>query len=55
MASALLQSAVQGKNAMLYDLIVILLLAVAVPVIALVTFLSMAKTKRHRRPVKNFR
>jgi Tfp pilus assembly protein PilX len=40
---------------MYHDLIVILLLAVAVPVIALVAFKSVAKTKRRRRPVKNFR
>jgi hypothetical protein len=40
---------------MVHDLIVPLLLAVVGPVIALVAFFSVAKTKRRRRPVKNFR
>jgi Tfp pilus assembly protein PilX len=40
---------------MYYDLTVILLLVVVAPLIGLVIFRSLAKTKRHRRPVKNFR
>jgi|RhiMetdeSRZDD1v2_1073273.scaffolds.fasta_scaffold66010_3 hypothetical protein len=40
---------------MVHDLIVPLLLAVVGPVIALVAFFSVAKTKRRRRPVKHFR
>jgi hypothetical protein len=43
------------KKPMVHDLIVPLLLAVVGPVIALVAFFSVAKTKRRRRPVKNFR
>ncbi len=40
---------------MLFDFVSLLLVTAAVPVIALVVFMSVAKTKRRRRPVQNLR
>jgi hypothetical protein len=40
---------------MFQDAIVLLLIAVTVPVGAIVTFCGLAKKKRHRRPLPNFR
>jgi hypothetical protein len=37
------------------DIIAFLLVTAAVPVVSLVVFVSVAKTKRRRRPVQNFR
>ena len=40
---------------MLLNVIALLLTTVAVPIIALVVFMSVAKPKRRRRPLQNFR
>jgi hypothetical protein len=40
---------------MLLDAIPLLLATAAVPIVALVVFMSVAKTKRRRRPIQNFR
>jgi hypothetical protein len=40
---------------MLFDVIALVLVTAAVPIVALVTFMSVAKTKRRRRPIQNFR
>lgn len=40
---------------MLLEVVTFVVVTVAVPVIALVVFMSVAKTKRRRRPVQNFR
>jgi uncharacterized membrane protein YukC len=37
------------------DIIALALMAIAVPIIALIIFLNFAKPKRRRRPVKDFR
>jgi Na+/citrate or Na+/malate symporter len=46
---------VQERIVMYQDAIVLLLIAVTVPVGAIVTFCGLAKKKRHRRPLQNFR
>jgi hypothetical protein len=40
---------------MLIDVIALVLVTSAVPIVALVVFMSVAKTKRRRRPIQNFR
>jgi len=40
---------------MYLDVIMLLLIAVAIPIFAAIIFLGIAKKRRHRRPVKNFR
>lgn len=40
---------------MLLDAITLLLVTATVPVVALVVFMSVAKTKRRRRPIQDFR
>jgi hypothetical protein len=40
---------------MLLDAITLLLATAAVPIFALIIFMSVAKTKRRRRPLQNFR
>jgi hypothetical protein len=40
---------------MLLDAIALLLATAAVPIFALVVFMSVAKTKRRRRPIQDFR
>jgi hypothetical protein len=42
-------------NAMYSELIILVLLGVAAPVIAFFAFMSFAKTKRRRRQVQHFR
>jgi hypothetical protein len=37
------------------DVVTLLLVSGAVPIIALIIFMSVAKTKRRRRPIQNFR
>jgi len=37
------------------DIVTLLLITGALPIIAIVTFMSVAKTKRRRRPIQNFR
>ena len=45
----------QERIVMLFDAITLLLVTGAVPIVALVVFMSVAKTKRRRRPIQNFR
>ena len=45
----------QERIVMLFDAITLLLVTAAVPIVALVVFMSVAKTKRRRRPIQNFR
>jgi hypothetical protein len=40
---------------MLTEVVALLVVTAAVPIIALVLFMSVAKTKRRRRPLQNFR
>ena len=40
---------------MLLEIIPLLLATAAVPIVALVVFMSVAKTKRRRRPVQTYR
>jgi hypothetical protein len=40
---------------MLFDAITLFLITAAVPIVPLVVFVSVAKTKRRRRPIQNFR
>jgi hypothetical protein len=54
LASLLLTADVRG-NAMYLDVIMMLLIAVAIPIFTAITFLGKSKKRRHRRPVKNFR
>jgi hypothetical protein len=44
------------KYGMLYlDLVITLLIVISIPIFAVVVFLGIAKKRRHRRPVRNFR
>lgn len=45
----------EKEKAMYLDVIVLLLIAVGIPIFAAVTFLGIAKKRRHRRPVRSFR
>jgi hypothetical protein len=52
---AVAQASVRKGNAMYLQVIVMLVIAVGIPIFAVVTFLGIAKKRRHRRPVRSFR
>jgi len=54
LASELRFKPAQARTAM-HDIITLILITVAIPIIALVIFLSFAKPKRRRRPLSNVR
>jgi hypothetical protein len=54
-ASVLLSNAAVERIPMLQDAILILLIVVTIPLGAIVIVRGIAKTKRQRRPVQNFR
>jgi len=55
LALLLLRLDFEKEKAMYLDVIVLLLIAVGIPIFAAVTFLGIAKKRRHRRPVRSFR
>ena len=55
LASRLRRGSDQGRIAMYTDLLTLVFIIVTIPVIAFVIFISVAKPKRRRRNVQNFR